>query len=155
MYNRLFIRKLIVILLLISLAGSFLINYYVIESVSLYYIGYILVFINHSLIEGELFINLGCSSIMFSKTIPSSYKVLNTEKDFYTNLSVSVGKTIGILLISISSLINEKHNMVIMMCFISSSILVCLILTTWKYRDIRIKAISRIMKKRKTQDIEK
>ena len=97
---------------------------------------------------------LGCANIMFSKIIPQSLKVFGIEKGFYHCLAVAFGKSIGILLIPLSFQINEKTYLIFSFGFASVLLTISFGFIISKYRNFRVKAISQILRKNKTNYVQ-
>jgi MFS family permease len=88
------------------------------------------------------------TSTMITKIIPGNYQVASSNAGLLLNYITTVGRVIGSLMIFFTSELNfEKMNSVVY-GIIAALFMLILIITIVFYKDLRVKAIARIMRNR-------
>jgi hypothetical protein len=142
------IRKVLCILIPISLVLCFFLCQYFVQSLEGFYICYFILFIVCSLIEGRDCLILGTSNLLYSKIIPPTFLFYGKRKDFCQYLSITMGKIFGCLIITVSfHLINHELHLLVAFSICAFLYIFCFGFLISKFKDLRVKAISRIIKK--------
>lgn len=132
-------RKVFIVLLFSAIISNIIVINMYENNIVQCCIGFVLLVLSLNLLESV-------ASNLFSKIIPSDFIFLNVNAGFFMNLLSALGRIIGSILISITGHLNFQISYRIIFSLNSGLFLICLITSLIFYKDLRVKAIARILR---------
>ncbi len=140
-YNNIRERKAILFFTIICLMFNLLIINYYFTFIYEYCIVFVFFIISTNLLES-------ITTTMFSKIIPSDYEVNGLNAGFIINISTSLGRSLGCCIITLLGSVSPQTLNRVCFGITGGLLFIGLIVLIILYRNIRVKAIARILRSR-------